>query len=54
MPKPLTALEAQVMVARAYVLLQEFQKVIGAALEGDHPEAEAVENWLKRYEEGTK
>jgi hypothetical protein len=54
MPKPLTALEAQVMVARAYALIKEFQKVIATSLEGDHPEAEAVENWLSRYEEATK
>lgn len=37
-------------LGEAYGLLREFQETIDNSMEGDHPMAEEVDDWLKRYE----
>lgn len=54
MNKNLSPLEAQVMAHRAYALLKDFQQAIENSMEGDHPAAEEVMNWLARYESAAR
>lgn len=39
------------MLEGAYALMLAFQETISHALDGDHPDAEEVEQWLKHYEQ---
>ena len=50
---PTTAQQAMLLASLhdAYDLLVAFQETIATALEGDHPQAEALESWLFFYEQ---
>lgn len=43
-------MDALAMLEDAYELLCEFDRVINDQLEGDNPEARAVDRWCKRFE----
>ena len=49
----MTAQQALLMASLhdAYDLLVAFQETIANALEGDHPQSEALESWLLFYEQ---
>jgi hypothetical protein len=38
------------LIDRASVIIDEFDKHIKNALEGDHPLAQSVDNWLQVYD----
>lgn len=49
----MTQTEQTKMLTGAYVLLCDFYETIHSMLEGDHPSAKALDNWLTLYERMT-
>jgi hypothetical protein len=44
-------MDALDMLSDAYVLLCEMADTIENSLEGDHPDRQAILNWIENYEE---